>query len=279
MNTTHRFYNLWISTIQGLGIFALSISLYAPIHAAEPAQPSAKCLWVEWREYQSAKIPSDLGGYLEIKVDNFPVKHGPLTLTFSTSLWERLYMRESGRMIKARTVDNNSVLDRSKWGIYTEYGDRIHNVALHTQPYPFYMPGEQATVELFNDSRSWVETVKIAPHPLIKTLDGRSVEAELFSLQPLKYELKLLGFKDHETIQIATLPLNHSLRPRKLKSDPTRQHCTLQLNENEQKGREFIDLSVKTENSPTLQLQLPTISRLLHLHRESKEIANEMLGR
>ena len=188
-------------------------------------------------------------------------------------------MRKSGRVIKARTVDNNSVLDRSKWDIYTKYGDRIHNVALHTQPYPFYMPGEQATVELFNDSRSWVETVKTTPHPLIKTLDGCSVEAELVSLEPLKYELKLVGFKDHETIQIATLPLNQPLRPRKHKSDPTRQYCTLQLNEKAQKGREFIDLRVKAENGPTLQLHLPTISRLSRLRRESIELAREMLGR
>ena len=67
MKNGHKCYSLWISTFKWLGIFALSTFLFTPIHAVDPVKPSSKCLSVEWREYQSARIPSDLGGYLEIK--------------------------------------------------------------------------------------------------------------------------------------------------------------------------------------------------------------------
>lgn len=277
MKKSHRSYCYWNSTLHWLGIFAISFFLLAPIHAVGPERASSKCLSVKWREYQS-KIPSELGGYLEIKAEKFPTKYGPLTLNYSTSLWEQFFMQKSGRMIKSRIVNGNAALARSMWDIYLKYGDRIHHVALHTQPYPFYMPGEQATVELFNDSRSWVETVKITPHPLVKALDTCSIEAQLVSLHPLKYELELIGVKDHETIQITTLPSISPLHPRKLKSDPKRKYCILELNEKTQKGLNFIDLSVNVENGPTLQLQLPTIHRLSQLQRESVKVAHEMLG-
>ena len=227
-------------------------------------------LALEWRELVNPDSPKGLGGFLEVYAKNLPLDKGFLTLTYSTSLWERIETDKSAGAPNARQIVNPA-LDRSLWEIYDKYPKRICLIPSHTQPCLYYLPGERITVECFNDNRSWSQIAVLTPHPLTCSKNDMKLSAELLSIEPLTYRFEFSGFTADEVLSVTAKTSKRIIQTKNNSMGQIHDLFDFDFEDETLEDENFIEVLAEISSGTTLTIQLPTLKHVYHLCNTSNE--------